>query len=129
MPKSRQVPSDRAKTPTESVDARADDRERPTDILTLPDVCLILGIDRKTALAIFASGQLGRKVGKRWLCSRGGLYRWLDRAGNGNGDAPAKRDASDALLDQIEHGKTPEAKKAALREAVKRGLPISAGQK
>jgi predicted DNA-binding transcriptional regulator AlpA len=115
MPKGRKTPETEAKNSTKSA----------TDILDLDAVCALLQIDKKTAYALFARGEFGRKVGKRWLVSRGGLYRWLDR----NGDHQPKRDENTRLLDQIENGTSPETKKAALREMIKRGVPISAGQK
>jgi excisionase family DNA binding protein len=116
MPKIRKPPQNEAKSAAKTTTA-------PSDILDVDDVCSLLRIERRTCYRLFASGTLpGKKIGKRWLTTRAAVYRWLDSSTD-------QRDANTALLDQIENGASPETKKAALREMIKRGVPISAGQK
>lgn len=54
------------------------DPSSPIEILTGPQVAVLLGLDSKTVYASAARGELpARKLGRRWIFERGAILAWL----------------------------------------------------
>ena len=94
------------------------------DVLDIDGIAALLRVNKFTAYRLCETGDFpARKIGREWRASKAAILRWLDKST----DKCAKRDENASLLNEIGNGNG-ESAKAALREAVKRGLPVKAGR-
>jgi excisionase family DNA binding protein len=96
------------------------------DVLDIAGIAALLRVNKFTAYRLCETGDFpARKIGREWRASKAAILRWLDKST----DKCAKRESNDdaRLLNEIENGNG-ESAKAALREAVKKGLPVRAGK-